>query len=126
MNIISKKAKIGRNVKFGNFVTLYDNVEIGDNSIIESYCEIGKSNGLEKGSLIIGANSHIRSHSILYGGSEIDEGLITGNHSTIRENSKIGKGFQLGIQSIVQNNCVIGKVFLSISPIVIALGVVLG
>ena len=28
MNIISKKAKIGKNVKFGNFVTVYDDVEI--------------------------------------------------------------------------------------------------
>ena len=33
MNIISKKAKIGNNVKFGNFVTVYDDVEIGDNCI---------------------------------------------------------------------------------------------
>ena len=49
MNIISKKAKIRKNVTFGNFVTVYDNVEIGDNCIIESYCEIGYSNGKENG-----------------------------------------------------------------------------
>ncbi len=41
MNIISKKAKIGKNVSLGNFVTIHDNVEIGDNCIIDSYCEIG-------------------------------------------------------------------------------------
>ena len=57
MNIISEKAKIGKNVKIGNFVTIYDDVEIGDNSIIESYCEIGYSNGRENGPLKIGSGT---------------------------------------------------------------------
>jgi len=109
MNIISKKAKIGKNVKFGNFVTVYDNVEIGDNCIIDSYCEIGISNGREKGPLIIGPNSKIRSHSVLYCGTEIGKNLITGHFVTIRENAKIGEGLQLGIQSVIQGECVIGN-----------------
>jgi len=40
-NIISDKAKIGKNVKIRNFVRIYDNLEVGDNSVIESFCEIG-------------------------------------------------------------------------------------
>jgi len=108
MNFISKKARIGKNVKFGNFVTVYDNVEIGDNCIIDSYCEIGISNGREKGPLKLGANSRIRSHSVIYCGTEIGKNLVTGHFVTIRENAKIGQGLQLGIQSVVQGECIIG------------------
>lgn len=107
MNIISDKAKVGNNVKFGNFVIVYDDVEIGDNSIIESYCELGYHNGRERGPLIIGSNSLVRSHSILYAGSEIGNGLATGHHVTIRENMKIGRGFQVGTLSDLQGESVI-------------------
>jgi len=65
MNDISKKAKIGKNVKIGKFVTFYGDVDIGDNCTIESYCELGYPNGKEKRSLKIDENSYIRSHSIL-------------------------------------------------------------
>ncbi len=108
MNIISEKAKIGKNVKFGNFVTVYDNVEIGDNCIIDSYCEIGYSNGREKGPLKLNANARIRSHSVLYAGSNIGKNLVTGHHVTIRENMKIGKDFQLGTLSDIQGESLIG------------------
>jgi len=108
MNFISKKTKIGNNVKFGNFVTVYDDVEIGDNCIIDSYCELGYSNGREKGPLIIGANSRIRSHSVLYAGSQIGKNLVTGHHVTIRENMKIGSDFQLGTLSDLQGEAIIG------------------
>ena len=108
MSFISEKAKIGKNVKIGNFVTIYDDVEIGDNSIIESYCEIGYSNGREKGPLKIGSDSKIRSHSILYAGSIIGKNLVTGHHVTIRENMKIGVNFQLGTLSDLQGESSIG------------------
>ena len=39
--IISSKAKIGVNVKIGHYSVIYDNVVIGDNTIIEGFCEIG-------------------------------------------------------------------------------------
>ena len=109
MNIISDKTKIGKNVKFGDFVTVYDDVEIGDNCTIESYCELGYSNGREKGPLKIGGNSHIRSHSILYAGSEIGKNLVTGHHVTIRENMKIGHDFQIGTISDLQGETEIGN-----------------
>ena len=64
------KAKLGENVKVGQFTTIYVNVEIADNIVIEGYCEIGVQNHLSKGeTLYIGENSHIRSHSAFYEGS---------------------------------------------------------
>ena len=35
--IISNKARIGQNVSIGQFTTIYDNVVIGDNTVIEGY-----------------------------------------------------------------------------------------
>jgi len=109
MNHISSNAKIGSNVKFGNFVTVYDDVEIGDNSVIESYCEIGYSNGREKRPLKIGDNAKIRSHSVIYQGSLIGKNLITGHHAIIRENMEIGDGFQAGVGAVVMGESIIGN-----------------
>tara|TARA_B100002019_G_scaffold248211_1_gene227052 strand:- start:624 stop:1367 length:744 start_codon:yes stop_codon:yes gene_type:complete len=108
-NFISKKAKIGKNLKIGNFVTISDDVIIGDNCEIESYSYIGYSNGREKGKLILGNNAKVRSHSVIYLGSKIGENLITGHHIIIRENSLIGKDFQLGAQSVVMGELNIGN-----------------
>jgi acetyltransferase-like isoleucine patch superfamily enzyme len=108
MNKISKNAKIGKNVKIGEFVIIHDNVIIGDNSVIGPFCELGISNGREKGPLIIGDNSLIRSHSIFYQGTQIGSNLVTGHFTVIRENAKIGQGLQLGIQSVIQGECEIG------------------
>jgi len=108
VNLISSKASIGKNVKFGSFVIVHDNVTIGDDSVVESYCELGYSNGREKGPLHIGANAHVRSHSILYLGCSIGAGLVTGHHAVIRENSRIGKGFQLGSSSISMGELEVG------------------
>lgn len=120
VNIVSDKAKIGNNVKIGNFVTIHDDVEIEDDSIIESYCEIGYSNGREKGPLKIGRNSKIRSHSILYAGSQIGENLVTGHHVTVRENMRIGVNFQLGTMSDLQGDSIIGDYVKTHSNVFIA------
>jgi acetyltransferase-like isoleucine patch superfamily enzyme len=109
MNSISSKAKIGNNVKIGKFVTVYDDVEIGDNAIIDSYSEIGVSNGQEKKGLSIGENAHIRSHSVIYSGSDIGSFLSTAHFSVIRENVVIGDHFQLGISCLIQPDCKIGS-----------------
>lgn len=63
--IISGKAKIGKNVTIGAYTVVYDNVDIGDGSVIESFCELGVANSLSGSDVLtIGANAHIRSHSI--------------------------------------------------------------
>lgn len=108
-SIISEKAKIGSNVVIGDFVTIHDNVVIGDNCIIESYSELGVPNHLSNGDkLVIGKNSHIRSHSIFYEGSTFGDGLITGHRVTVREKTNAGTGFQIGTLSDIQGHCHIG------------------
>ncbi len=107
--IVSEKAVIGKNVTIGQFTTIYDNAVISDDVIVEGYCEIGVSNQLSNSrKLMIGENSHIRSHSIFYDGSTFKEGLITGHRVTVREKTIAGKNLQIGTLSDIQGHCKIG------------------
>lgn len=107
--IVSDKAILGEGVSVGPFCIIYDNVVIGDNTVVEAYCELGVVNHLSAGSpLIIGNNSHIRSHSIFYEGSKFEEGLVTGHRVTVREKTFAGKNLQIGTLSDIQGHCSIG------------------
>lgn len=107
--LVSDKAIIGKNVTIGPFTIVHDNVQIGDNSIIESNCELGVNNVFSEGQpLIIGANSHIRSHSIFYEGSTFGEKLITGHRVTVREKTQAGINLQIGTLCDIQGHCDIG------------------
>ncbi len=106
---ISQGAKIGQNVRIGPFTVVHDNVQIGDGTSIDGYCELGYPTSLAEGApLIIGKNSIIRSHSVFYEGSNFDEGLVTGHHVTVREKTIAGKGFQIGTFGDIQGHCHIG------------------
>ncbi len=119
---ISKKSTIYENVKLGKDVTIcddaviYSNVEIGDGSFIGQGCIIGEplaefySNrtGYENPALIIGKNSIIRSHSILYAGSTIGEFFHTGHKVAIREGSQFGKNCSVGTYSDIQGHVKVG------------------
>ena len=107
--IVSAKAHIGNNVKIGHYSIIYDNVVIGDNTVIEGFCEIGYPTDLAgKRPLIIGNDSHVRSHSVLYEGSVFGEKLVTGHRATVRENTRAGLNFQIGTLSDIQGDCEIG------------------
>ena len=109
MSIISPKAKIGKNVKIGSFCTIHENVEIGDDSIIEDYCTLGYPTPLSGGQpLVIGKNALIRSYSLVYEGTHIGNNLKTGHRVTIREKAIIGNDFQLGTLGDIQGDCEIG------------------
>ncbi|WP_434938676.1 N-acetyltransferase [Shewanella sp. HL-SH8] len=107
--IISKSAIIGENVSIGAFSIVHDDVIIGNNSVIESYCELGVKNKFcSDRPLTIGNQSHIRSHSVFYSDSVFGDGLITGHRVTVREKTNAGLGFQLGTLGDVQGHCDIG------------------
>ncbi|OEZ47543.1 acyl-[acyl-carrier-protein]--UDP-N-acetylglucosamine O-acyltransferase [Janthinobacterium sp. MP5059B] len=107
--LVSPKARLGNNVKIGAFSIIYDNVIIGDDTTIDSHCEIGYPTPLAQGEpLLIGALSLIRSHSIFYEGSSFGEKLTTGHRVTVREKTKAGKNFQIGTLCDIQGDCVIG------------------
>lgn len=112
---ISHKAQIGKNVQIGDNTIIYDNVIIGDNTIIANDCVIGEPTNdyyykkdYENPKTIIGANSLIRSHTILYADSEFGEGFSTGHRVTVREKSKFGKHCRLGTVTDIQGHVEFG------------------
>ena len=107
--IVSPAAVIGSNVSIGAFSIIHDNVIIGDDSVVEAYCELGVSNNLSNGEILeIGKGALIRSHSVFYGGSRFGDGLTTGHRVTVREKTEAGQNLQIGTLSDLQGHCKIG------------------
>lgn len=113
---ISPLAKIGNNVKIGDRTIIYDNVEIGNNTIICNDCVIGEplnayySEGdkYENPPTVIGANSLIRSHTIIYAGNIVGDHFQTGHRVTVRENTVFGSHCSLGTLDDIQGHSVFG------------------
>ncbi len=109
-SIVSAKAEIGKGVAIGPFCQIHENVVIGDGTTVGAYTELGvKSPTGNRGPLLIGANSNIRSHSIFYESSEFGDGLVTGHRVTVRENTIAGTAFQIGTLTEIQGDCNIGN-----------------
>lgn len=112
---ISPSAKIGNNVKIGDNTIIYDNVEVGDNTIICNDCVIGEplndyysSSDYENPRTVIGANSLIRSHSIIYADNVFGKGLQTGHRVTIREKTRMGISCSVGTLCDIQGHSEFG------------------
>lgn len=110
-SVISEKAKIHESAKIGNFVVIHDNVVIGENSIIDDHCNIGvpTKGALSGQKLVIGKDSHIRSHTVMYEGSIFGDELKVGHQSMIREGVKAGKSFQIGSFNDIEGDCIVGN-----------------
>jgi len=114
---ISKNAQIGKNVKIGDNSVIYDNVIIKDNTIISNDCIIGEPlqsyysnvNDYQNPPTIIGSDSVIRSHCIIYCGCEIGDYFSTGHRVTIREYSKFGTNCRIGTVSDIQGYVTFGN-----------------
>ncbi|GAB5388176.1 MAG: acyl-ACP--UDP-N-acetylglucosamine O-acyltransferase [Alphaproteobacteria bacterium] len=106
---IHEDAKIGENVSLGHGVRVYGNVEIGDNCTIGDFCVIGHPT-VKAGSppLRLGQGAIIRSHAVLYEGSDIGPYLETGHHVVIREGADIGENLRVGNFSDIEGACRIG------------------
>jgi len=115
--LISPSAKIGENVKIGDNTIVYDNVEIGDNTIICNNCVLGEPlnsyydnlDTYENPPLVIGANSLIRSHTIIYAGSTLGEFLQTGHRVTMREQITMGSHCCVGTLTDLQGHAEFGN-----------------
>lgn len=113
---IGENVCIGKNVKIGDNTIVHDNVTILDNTVISNNCIIGEPTvdyydfheKYTNKQTVIGENSLIRSHTIVYCNNELKSGLVTGHHVTIREESRIGINCQIGSYSDIQGFCNIG------------------
>lgn len=108
-SLIDKNAKIGSGVTFGHGVRVYGNVEIGDNCRIGDFCVIGQPTAQSGAApLKLGAGATVRTHSVIYEGSDIGAYLETGHHVVIREGALIGENLRVGNFSDIEGACVIG------------------
>lgn len=91
---------------------IYPNVKIGEGTKIEEYCILGKPpKGKKEGELklIIGPNSLIRSHTIIYAGNKIGKNFQTGHRVVIRENNIIGDNVSIGTGATLEFGNIIGN-----------------
>ena len=89
---------------------IHKNVIIGKNTIIEDFCIIGKpAQGEADGEkmTVIGDNSIIRSHTVIYAGNVIGNNFSTGHHVVIRENNSIGDNVSVGSFSDIEHDVLI-------------------
>ncbi len=107
---ISTKAQIGTNVRIGVGSHIRDTAVIGDNCVIGDHCTIAhEASGPWAGKpLRIGPGSTIRSHSVLYEGSDLGPDLQTGHHVLIREGTVAGMNLRVGSFSDIEGDCTIG------------------
>jgi acetyltransferase-like isoleucine patch superfamily enzyme len=83
---------------------------MGRGSRIQDYAIIGISpeGSSEKLETIIGDGAVIRSHTVIYGGNRIGEGLQTGHGVLIRESNRIGDRVSIGSGTEIAHHVKIG------------------
>jgi acetyltransferase-like isoleucine patch superfamily enzyme len=107
---IHPSASLGTGTKLGVGTHIGASAIIGDNCVIGDYCTLAHEAGGEwKGRpLIIGNGSVVRSHTVIYEGSELGADTQTGHHVLIREGTKAGPNLRIGSYSDIEGDCVIG------------------
>ena len=120
--VINDGVRLGENIIIENDVIIDYNCIIRDNVIIRRGTYIGpnciigehlsdyyKKKDYTNPQLEIGANSLIRSGTVIYAGCNIGEKFQTGHNVTVREYADIGSHVSLGTLSDVQGYCTIGN-----------------
>lgn len=90
----------------------YGGVKLGEGSSVGDFCVLGvPPKGKKDGELetVIGRNAFIRSHSVIYAGNRIGDGLQTGHGVLVRENNRIGSNVSIGSHSVVERDTEIGN-----------------
>lgn len=113
--VVSAGATIGLDVTIGAFSIVHPGVRLGAGTVVGSHCVIGEPVGTyyegeqaTPSGTVVGANSIIRSHSVIYQGVNAGPRLRTGHRVTLREGSRIGSDVQIGTMSDLQGNLTIG------------------
>ena len=91
---------------------LYLGVRLGPLARIEDYCVIGvPPRGTVEGECetVLGAEAHIRSHTVIYAGNVIGSSFQTGNKVNIREMNRIGDNVSVGTLSVIEHHVEIGN-----------------
>ncbi|UCE75314.1 MAG: hypothetical protein JSV56_06335, partial [Methanomassiliicoccales archaeon] len=94
---------------------ILDDVLMGKNIQVHDFVILGTKPSQppidppHEGELIIGDDSVIRSHSVIYLGNKIGKNFQTGHGVLIRENNVIGDDVSVGTHSVMERENVIGN-----------------
>ena len=126
--MISAKAQIGNNCKIAANAVVYDNVELGEGSVIGDFCVIGHPAGGDYAGkkLVIGKDAIIRSHTVIYEGSRFGDRLRVGHSAMLREGLEAGINFQAGSFNDLEGDCKIGDWVRFHSNVHVGRGAVIG
>jgi acetyltransferase-like isoleucine patch superfamily enzyme len=89
----------------------YPNVHLGEGVVIDDFCIIGRPpRGRAPGAskVVIGRDSVIRSHTVLYAGVSIGSRFQSGHGVLIREDTTIGDDCSVGSGSVIEFSVSIG------------------
>jgi acetyltransferase-like isoleucine patch superfamily enzyme len=84
---------------------IHPNVALGDGCTVGPFCELGSLTGEP---LFIGDGAIIRSHTVIYGGSEYGPGLETGHHVLLRKDNTVGANLRVGSYSSLEGGGRVG------------------
>ena len=116
-SIVSPDADIGPGVTIEPYCIVHANVSVGEGSFVGSHSVLGSPTAdyhtdpaaYEPEPCRIGQNALVRSHAVVYAGTEIGDGFSCGHRVTIREGSRIGEGVQVGTDCDLQGHLTIGS-----------------
>lgn len=86
---------------------VHPNVTIGENVVIEDFCVIGcPPRGARSGDYetVIGDNSTIRSHVVIYAGNIIGKNVHLGHKANVREHNRIGDEVSIGTLTVIEHH----------------------
>lgn len=86
---------------------IYPNVQLSPSTEIDEYVIIGvPPRGVQPGELetIIGSESHVRSHTVIYAGNRIGDRFQTGHGVLVRELNNIGSDVSIGSHSVIEHH----------------------
>jgi len=89
---------------------VHPGVTTGNNLVLGEYVILGQPpRGREPGELetVFGANVIVRSHTVIYAGNRIGDGLQTGHQVMIREENEIGNNVSIGTGSVIEHHVTI-------------------
>jgi UDP-3-O-[3-hydroxymyristoyl] glucosamine N-acyltransferase len=105
---ISPGARIGRNVQIGIATRIHECAEVGDDTVIGDYCIVGCPMSGSAATTVIGLESMIRSHSVIYQDVQTGPGFQTGHHALVRDGTRAGVNLRIGSFTDVEGACEIG------------------
>ena len=112
LKVKSKAKPKLKNVTIIGDCKIYKNVKIGEGSVIDGPCVLGKPpRGKKDGELelVIGKNAVIRPFTTIYAGNKIGDNFQTGQGASIREDNIIGNNVSVGTNAVLEYENKIGN-----------------